>query len=56
MREMVSPTKGAQLSWRIFGQDCASGRSGMVSVTTTSSKAEFLMRSMAFPEKTGCAA
>ena len=54
MRERVSPMMAAQETWRIFGQAWAAGESGMVSVTTSSSRAELEMRSIAAPESTGC--
>ena len=40
MRSMVSATSSATESWRIRGHARVSSRSGMVSVTTTSSSAE----------------
>ena len=43
---------GAQETWRIFGQASAAADSGIVSVTTSSSRAEFMMRSTAAPEST----
>src|SRR5690606_40549972 len=54
MRRMVSPSRDAQDSWRIFAQARASSFSGMVWVTTSSSRADSWMRLMASPDSTGC--
>ena len=53
MRRMVSAMRPATDSTRIFLQACASGRSGMVSVTTTSSSSDSEIRCTAWPESTG---
>src|SRR5690606_28140101 len=54
MRSMVSPNNDAQDNWRIFLQALPSSDSGMVSVTTSSSSSDSLMRLMAPPDRTGC--
>src|ERR1700740_2943703 len=54
MRRIVSANRKATDSWRIFLQDLPASDSGSVFVMTTSSSAEFLMRSTAGPENTGC--
>ena len=51
MRRIVSASSSDTLTWRIFLQASASGRSGMVSVTTSSSSEEPEMRSMAGPDE-----
>ena len=51
---IVSASSSATLIWRIFAQASASGLSGMVSVTTSSSIADASMRLTAGPESTGC--
>src|SRR5690606_15209649 len=53
MRRMVSASSSATLSWRIRPQALAASDSGMVSVTTSSSRADFAMLSIAGPESTG---
>ena len=52
MRRMVSASRPATESTRIFLQAWASARSGMLSVTTTSSSADSAMRCTALPERT----
>jgi hypothetical protein len=54
IRSIVSASRPATLNWRMRGQAFASSRNGMVSVTTSSSSTEFVMRSTALPESTGC--
>ncbi len=55
MRWIVSAISGPTDNWRILVQPRAASDSGMVLVTTTSSRAVSLeMRSMAGPEKIGC--
>src|ERR1700758_1066287 len=54
MRRMVSANRKATDSWRIFLQALPASDRGSVLVITTSSSAEFLMRSTAGPENTGC--
>src|SRR5688500_3452095 len=50
---IVSAMSVATLTTRILGHASASGRSGMVSVTTSSSITEPVMRSIALPDNTG---
>src|SRR3569623_1634416 len=54
MRRMVSASMPATVSCRMRGQARASGRSGMVSVTTSSSNTEDSMFLIAAPDNTGC--
>src|SRR5207244_12321842 len=50
----VSAMRPATLTTRILSHASASGLRGMVSVTTTSSIAEAVMRATAGPDNTGC--
>src|SRR5687768_12193009 len=54
IRNMVSASRLAMLSWQIRSQAIASSRKGIVSVTTNLSRAEFWMRSTALPDNTAC--
>src|SRR3990172_7952490 len=54
MRRMDSASSSATLSWRMRRQALASGLSGIVSVTTSSSSWDLLIRSTALPDNTGC--
>jgi len=54
IRRIVSASSPATDSTRSFLHDCPSARSGMVSVTTTSSSDESAIRCTAAPESTAC--
>src|SRR5690606_30857677 len=54
MRSIVSASSDATETCRIFGQARASSRSGMVSVTTSSSRSDSEMRAAAEPDSTAC--
>src|SRR3978361_2293341 len=51
---IVPAISGPTASWRTLVHSRAASDSGIVLVTTTSSRAEPAMRSMAGPEKIGC--
>src|SRR5690606_26501286 len=53
IRSIVSASSSAIETWRILPQALASSRSGIVSVTTSSSSTDSLMRSTALPDSTG---
>src|SRR5205085_26801 len=54
MRRIVSAKRNATESWRTLLHALPLSPRGMVSVTTTSSSLELLIRSIAGPEKTAC--
>ena len=54
MRRIVSASSAATLNCRIFAQAPPADVNGIVSVTTSSSKTEPEIRSIAEPDSTGC--